>query len=220
MLGAAFVLSAFTAVAFAETPEWLAGGKAVSGELAAETSGELELSTLVLGIRGAAVLCSGILDGEIGPLNHNLVTKVLNLAGEETGVPLVGLALSCSVTVSFNSACGAVGGLAEVWPVNLPWASELLLMTTAPEWLNDITQDGSGNPGWYVLCSNGKTNECTGSSSTSAENETGGVFGEFNTEGAPISSEKAKCTEGGEGAGDIVGGGLTTLNNKEALTIS
>jgi hypothetical protein len=210
-LGAVFAFSAIAAAsAFAES-EFLANGAVITEELASEGSGELTLSTLVLGITAVKIDCSGIFDGTVGPKNLDLITELLNLSKELISLTaLSGLALSCEVLTSFNSECGAVGGLAELWAVNLPWLTELLLMTAAPEWLIDLVSSGVGNPGYYVLCSNGKTNQCVGPTSASAENEVGGLLVKFNP-AAPISSEKGNCTEGGEGAGDIEGEGLTAL---------
>jgi len=218
-----FAVFAFCAVAAgsASAEEFLANGKAITEELASEGSGELTLTVLATATTiGAAILCSGIFDGTVGPGRFDLITKLLNLAKEEiSGTALSGLALNCTVTVSLLSLCSTVGSLAEVWAVNLPWLTELLLMTGTPEWLIDILNGGNGNPGWYVLCANGKHQQCTGATSSSAANETGGLLEEFNS-AAPIESEKIECEEGGPGAGDFEGSGLEVLTNGETLSVS
>jgi hypothetical protein len=217
--GAFAVTSAFAD----ETARFLNNGNQIGAaeEIAVKGEGELTLTTLVANSPAVVVDCSGILHGVLLAGGLDLITELLDLENLR-GIPLTALTgegLNCTVLTSLLNACGAVGSLAELWAVNLPWLTVALLMTAAPEFLVDIVSSGAGAPGYYVLCINGKTNQCTGKTSFAAENEAGGIFNEF-SEAAPISSEKGTCTEGGNGAGDIAGSGLTVSNLGSTITVS
>src|SRR6202046_352914 len=127
---AVFALAAVTAgSASAETTllaEWLFNAAAVTSLLPVETSGELKLSTLVLGINAVELLCSGIFDGSVGPSGEDEVTALLNLAKEEISkTPLTGLSLDCEVLVGSTGAKCLAKELAELWPDGLPWTTLL-----------------------------------------------------------------------------------------------
>jgi hypothetical protein len=190
-------------------------------EIGVSGSGEVTLTTLVGGANAVVVDCSATIDGALLAGGIGLINEVLTLGGVAVPLtPLTGTGLNCTVLTSLLNACGAVGGLAEEWPVNLPWLAVVLLMTApAPEFLVVIVNSGAGAPGGYTLCSNGKTNSCNGKSSAKVENETGGIFGEV-SDASPIESEKATCTEGGNGAADFSGSGLTTSNGGSTITVS
>jgi hypothetical protein len=203
---ALFAVLAFSAVAAGSASaevtllaEWLFNGAAITALLPLEATGEGLIATLVLGIEAVGILCRGIFDGSVGPNGEGEVTKVLNSAKEEIGSNLVGLSLSCEVETSFNSECGAVGGLAEIWVDNLPWHSNLFLME------NELILDASlgttiTGPGYHVLCSNGKENLCVGPSSATMTNLATDVEA-----ASDATSEKIPCTTG---EGDNTGTGL------------
>jgi hypothetical protein len=217
--GALAVTSAFadeTALFLNNGTEILAGE-----EIAVDGAGELTLTTLVGGANAASVDCSGVLHGTLLTGGLDLINELLSLT--DVAIPLTaltGTGLSCEVLTSLLGSCGTVGELAQVWAINLPWLTVVLLMTTVPVFLIDIVNSGAGAPGYYVLCpgAGAKTNTCTGKTSFEVENETGGLFNEFG-EGA-IASEKASCTEGGVGAGDISGHGLTESTAGLTITVS
>jgi hypothetical protein len=205
-----------------ETAEFLNHGTKIGEveEIPVTSTGEVILTTLIGGASVVTVDCSGIFAGTPLPGGLGLINELSTLGG--VAIPLTkltGTGLDCEVLTSLLGVCGAVGGLAEVWAVNLPWVTVVLLMAIAPEFLVDVVSSGIGPPGYYVLCTNGKTNECVGKSSFKTENETGGVLGEFG-EGAPIESEKATCIEGGNGAGDVSGSGLVASVGGSTIAVS
>jgi hypothetical protein len=205
---------AFSAIvvasASAASPEWLLNGAAIGTAIPVETTGELTLDVLLLGVLAVAVDCSGIFVGTVGPGAADLVTAILSLTKVEIGKELVGTGLSCEVLTSSFSECGAVGGLAEVWPDNLPWVTTLELVGTT-----EILDDFPTTSGYHVLCPGGKTNLCVGLAQAVMTNEPGGgVFGEF-TE----STNEESCTLGTGHVGSI-GQGLTAPTEGGTLTVS
>jgi hypothetical protein len=213
-LVAAFALCAFAASsAFAvEESRILVGGNLVGvGGIPFEASGELELHNLVLGLDAVLIDCLGILDGTIaegGVLG--LVEDLLNLSGEvitELGAPSE-LALSCEVLTSLNSECGPVGGLASLYPMGLN-------LGTGTGWHVEVVLSGAnflilflneGEPGYHVVCSNGKENLCGQNSTTSGLLTTGiDILATFGEE-AGTETEEVACTTGTGmllGMGDI-----------------
>src|ERR1700735_4143794 len=106
--------------------EWLLGGKAVEATLSVQTRGELLLEDkkATLGIK-AMLLCSGILDGTIGPDGEDEITEILSLAGVATSLTaLSGTALLCSG----QEGCNTGTENDEIWAVKLPWKTLLELV--------------------------------------------------------------------------------------------
>jgi hypothetical protein len=212
--------AAVTASSASAVSQWLISGATVLTLTSVAVEGELSLSTLVLGINVATVDCPGIIDGSVGPAGENEETEVLNTAGELiSSTPLVGLALLCT---QLNNECPAGAGPAEVWPLNLPWLSQIELMVGAGtlEWLVHLFGD-NGEPGYEVVCLNANgtvsaENTCTGLSSGALEMMAGPdpliIYS------AGEETEKANCTIGGNGAGDLEGTGL--LVTLDGLDIS
>jgi hypothetical protein len=190
-----FALGAMTAAsAFAES-EWWVDGVPATVAVSAVTTGLLTLDNLVLGVLVIAVDCEGTFDGTVGPGAADLITEVLNSAGEPTGTPLVGLALSCTVETSSFEECGKVGELAEVWPENLPWETKIELVNGV--FLDDFQPISA----YEVRCPNGKENLCEGLVAAILTNGLNDVNGEF-TEG----TNEAACTTG---TSHLIGVGLT-----------
>ena len=195
-------------VASSSAAEWLLNGAAITTPDQVETTGELNMDILVLGVLAVALKCSGIFDGTVGPGATGLVEKVLNLTKEEIGKELVGLALSCEVVTSAFEECGKVGGLAEFWTDNLPWTTRLELEVTT------VLDDFPSTSGYHVLCSNGKENLCTGLEQALLTNETGGVGGSFEE-----ASNEETCTTGTGHVGSPEPG-LTVPTEGGTLTVS
>ena len=210
IMGLLCAVCAFSMVAVASSSaaEWLLNGGAIATPDPVETSGELNLDVLVLGVLAVSLKCSGIFDGTVGPGAADLVEKLLNLAKEEIGKELVGLSLSCAVVTSAFEECGPVGGLAEVWTDNLPWATTLELEGTT------VLDDFPTNSGYHVLCSTGKENLCTGLARALLTNETGGVGGSFEE-----ANNEETCTIGTGHVGSTEPG-LTVPTEGGALTVS
>lgn len=139
-LVAVFALSALTASsAFAVTllAEWLLNGGVIATPDLVEIPGELTLINLNaagLGIK-AELLCSGILVGTVGPSSADLITELLNLAGEKIGEGLGTLELVCTNTANCTNP--------KVWAEGLPWETEAeLLEQTAGTFFADYLLNG------------------------------------------------------------------------------
>ena len=199
--GAISAGSAFAAL------EWLVEKAAFAGSLNAETEGTINLVKLSSSLGPLnTIKCEGILDGVITFPSTGLVTKVLNLAMEETGTPLSGLSLLCIVTEQVESADCKLGTSFLLWPINLPWTTELELMEiTGEEVLDHIV-----NAGYEVECETGilgihASETCEGLTSTVMTNGFGtppGVVGTFNA-----NSEAVNCSMTGAGTGLQTGSG-------------
>jgi hypothetical protein len=180
--------------------EWLFNGAILTSLLPVTTTGTLLFSTLVLGVKAVEIECSGSFDGSVGPNGEDEVTEVLDAAGVAVGQNLVGHAISCTVLVGAGGSNCDPGELAELWVDNLPWLTQLELMESGA-----ILDVFLGEPGYHVFCTVlGGENLCTGLTSTTMTNGATDVLGAFDA-----TSEKATCTLGGAGAGDIIGEGLT-----------
>jgi hypothetical protein len=217
---ALFAMVAFSAIAataaFAE-PEWLVEKNALLQTLPAETEGLLNLVALENGGQLNVIDCEGVLDGTIGPpvaakpgVGTDEITSVLSLNQETISAPLMGLALGCLVTQSANGLGDCVvNDLAAVWPENLPWKTELELMTVAPIWLDILSGPAGKEPAWESECNTNigaQSLLCEGLATATVSNEPGtvppSVLGEFNE------TEEAACSVGTI-KGDLLGTGNT-----------
>jgi len=219
-LVAVFAFAALTAASASAVTfllaEWLVGGLPITAELNVEATGELELEEAILGIP-IAVLCSGILDGTIGPNGLDKISELLSLAGG--GISLTGLAapaLSCTNVTGCTTP--------EVWAVNLPWESLLVLMEEGTEvfFADLLSSSGVGNPGWEVLCGSGTSDTCTVVELVSNKtNEGTNVDSEFSEAFTELAGLKlANCTVSGNEQGlvsllgtiSLVGGGTLSVS--------
>jgi hypothetical protein len=211
---ALFAMFAFAAVsvttASAETTllaEWLVEGKPVTASTATVNEGELLLEDMST---ATDVLCSGKFVGTIGANGVDSITLVEDLEAKDN-------LLNCIITA--KGACEeANGSLILVTPVNLPWATKLILMENG-EFLDEIFSSGVGNPGYLIECKalGIKVDDtCTGITQTQEKNVTGGVEGIFNESEAITPA--GNCTIGGEKAGLVVGSGHST--SPIGLTVS
>jgi hypothetical protein len=193
----------FASAASAETTlaaEWLIGGAKITTAQSSETTGEILLEDSKA---GAAVVCSGILDGTVGPAAADQITKVLNLKGEEiSSTPLSGLALlgtgSGAPDCRSEATCaeGSASSPIEVWPENLPWTTELVLMENG-EFLDRILKSG-----YDLLClilGINTSDLCEAAETTLPVVNNAGGFAE--TPGGKTAEPLATCSVGGEGSG-------------------
>jgi len=139
----AFVASAASAVTFL-LAEWLINGAALTGALAVEQTGELNLintNAAGLGVR-VEILCSGILDGTITTNGGGEITELLNLAKEAINLtPLTELGLiTCTNTKNCTEPL--------VWAEELPWKTELQLMEDTESFFVDLIANGR----YYAEC--------------------------------------------------------------------
>jgi hypothetical protein len=199
---------AFCAVAVSSASalsQWLLNGGIISTAVpATSTTGVNNLLLEDTGA-GADVLCSGSFDGTVGPGAADLITEVLDLENK-----LVGAAgLHCEED---SGLC--LEKLATVLPLNLPWATEIML-TAGGVFFNLILEDPvtkPGLPGYEVECKTivGTIKDvCSGESGAEIKNITGGVEGAFleaNEEITPAGS----CTVGGAKSGLLSGVGTET----------
>jgi hypothetical protein len=93
--------------------------------------------------------------------------------------------------------------------VNLPWTTQL-------SGTRDNVSKAGSTVGWKITCNNGLTDTCTSTTSSaaisndSAEKAVDGTF--------DASTPKTNCTQGGTGAGSILGTVTGTLNNGDTLS--
>lgn len=220
--GAIAVASASAAVTFL-LADWLLNGAVTTTKVPTSATGEILLedrNALKLGI-AAKVLCSGILDGTVGPESEDEITEVLSLTGESISLTaLSGTFIACTGDASCETP--------HVWAVHLPWNTELELWEEGTEsgFVILILEKGtSGKPGWYVECTvlgTKITDECLAEAigGALAENETGGVLTEFLESFTELMELKlALCSSSGEESGVVEGPGLETAPSG-TLTVS
>jgi hypothetical protein len=226
---ATFVFSALLAeAASAETTllaEWLANGAEITTNLNSETSGSFKLEDTQTIAGSSAFKCSVILDGTIGANGSGEITKVLNLKGEEVGV-LGGLAL---LGEGAGTDCQTVAGCAEgsaaspieVYPLGLPWKTELFLMENG-EFLDLVS---ATEVGYEILClilSINAEDTCT-SNDGEVLIQNDPVTGDADTPSGSAVTPNAKCTQSGggmTGVNETTEASTMKLESGELLTVS
>lgn len=204
VLGIALVVFAFgamTSSAMALESVWLKNNELIAVATPANIDGELSInveeepSPGTFGKLLFSVTCSGSFIGTVGPDKADEITSVENLSGVKFGA-LGGTGLNCTVGAGAEFlTCDNSEKLAELWPDNLPWKSELFLEGAI--YKDHIFGGGVGKePGFDFTCKNsiGGTTEglCEGLLiATNLTNVAEGAEGVF-TEAENISE---KCTE-------------------------
>jgi hypothetical protein len=187
--------------------EWLLEGKPVTANTATVIEGEWLYEDMKT---ATDILCSFKFVGTIGPNGVDSITLLEDLEAKDNS-------LNCIITA--KGACEEANGtLITVIPVNLPWATKLILMENG-EFLDEIFSSGAGNPGTLIECKalGIKVDDtCTGATQTQEKNVTGGVESIFNESEAITPA--GNCTIGGTGANLTVGKGTTT--SPASLTVS
>lgn len=197
--------------------EWLETGAVISSPKLVDQEGELNLINLDAGGLSVTVelLCTGILDGTVGPASEDSITSLLNLNGEEiSGAALGPLALECTNSKNCTEPL--------VWAEELPWKTELELMEDGTEVLFvDLLMKGA-----YVaecLVAGISVEELCTVATTAIEitNEAGGtvdaVFSDPFQELAGL--KLGECSSHAEVA-EVTGLGLILLTSGNALTAS
>ena len=131
--------------------EWLDNAKTLTALTSAVIEGELLFENL---LNLARLLCSGIFIGSVGPNGEDEVTELQSLGKVPIPVLDEELAKEGLKCTGLNN-CEAAD--AEVWPVNLPWLTELMLDSEEPPLFFDLV---IGNvvggvtlfPGYLILC--------------------------------------------------------------------
>lgn len=214
----AVVASMASAVEFL-LAEWLeAGAKITAAKASDGEASALELVSLNGGGLKVKVivLCSGILDGTVGPASEGSITELLTLAG---------VAISTTTLSGTGLVCTGDENCTEplVWASGLPWKTELELMVDGTEtfFVNLLI-----SAGYYVECLilGVSFNETCSVAETAVKttNETGGLVGqEFSDVFQVLAGLKlANCTSGGTEAAEVNGLGTLLLTSGAALTAS
>ena len=200
--------------------EWLENLVGISETMLVESGGELLLENIKAPVVGnAGVLCSGILDGDIGPNGADDITELLNLEDLLIDpIPLNELALLCSNDLNCETS--------KVWAVHLPWLTLLELWEIGGEsnFVILFTSPGS-TVGWYVECTDlgiKASEECT-SPEAAAEAKTvmTGVEAIFSDAFTTLMELKlALCTGNNEETGLVEGSGVIVTSLAGPLTVS
>jgi hypothetical protein len=224
LIGALFAVFAIGAVAAASasalTEVWLVEGvNKGTTKVATEAEGKVELVqyTGTVTALPATVLnkisCEGTFDGFAWnePSALDEITALLNLAKEE--VKLGVRALLCDVTFKGTSLEDCREGVAnaEVYAVNLPWKTEVVLVGTM---IVDLFTGTGGEPGYEVICQSllgiSGENICTapaaGTTKALLENAAttpASVAGFFDP-AETADGELANCTLGGNNVSEVV----------------
>jgi hypothetical protein len=217
-LAAMAMASSASAVTFL-LAEWLEGGVANTEIMLVETTGSVEYmdNTAPVINKLAAVQCSRIRDGFVGPNGAAEITEILTLAGA---------AVSTAVLVASGLSCTNVTECASpiVWAVNLPWLTLLVLWEEGAETgFADLIQPhaGGGNPGWAVECTvlGIKVEDtCTApEAAASITNVATGVLGVFSVPFTELMGLKLVTCGGGGETGQLEGEGEVTVNSLGTL---
>jgi len=156
---ALFAFGALTAVSASATntyllAEWLLNGVAIGASETnlVEIDGTLLLedTKAVLG-SPAAVRCTGSFDGWVGPNSLGYISEMLSAAEEAISTtPLTGLALTCVAETGCETNTAPI-----VYPVGLPWESEVELLEQSGETTKRFTdllstKANGGKLGWEI----------------------------------------------------------------------
>ena len=223
---ALFAFGAFTAVSASAAyllAEWLVGGAAVTTELLSEISGELLLED-TKGALGspAMVLCSGILDGWVGPNSLGWISEILTLGGVAvSNTVLSGQALECTA----QTAC-ETNTTVLVWPIGLPSETEVELLEQTGGPLFEVST--VKNQGFYIssclVLGISAEDECTSTEGgTVAEMTLSGttLVASVSTAIVELSGGKlGTCKNGGSETGVVEGSGTYALSGGGELTAS
>lgn len=213
-LVAVFAFGALTAASASAAPTfllalWLINGGVLNEVLLVESVGELLLEDSNVPILGKAmVLCSGILDGWVGPESLDYITEVLYLSGTAVSTTaLSGEALVCTNQENCPEPL--------VWAINLGWDTELELLEqsglTVPWFvILLLSENGADKVGWEIECMGlSTTDECTASQGAARLTLSGTeLIANFSNEINELAEEKfASCSVGGSESGLVEGGG-------------
>jgi hypothetical protein len=216
----AFMAASASAVTFL-LAEWLVGGVAVTTESLVEVGNEILLEDNKVPIIGkATILCSGFLDGWVGPASLDWVSEALSLNGEAISNTLeVGKSLDCVA----QSGC-ETNTPVLVWPVGMPWTTEAELMEDGTEkFFADLIKSAAGGTseiGWEIenclVLGSAMTDKCTSVTGVAQLLLEGAVLhGIFSTAFTLLAElELATCEKGGVDSGVVEANGTYTASGE------
>jgi len=221
--GVLTVASASAAVTFL-LAEWLVGGNGISTELLTEATGELLLEDTAL---KSKLLCSGILDGWVGPNSLDYISEVLSLSAGPIATTMLPIGTPPRLKCEIQEGCTATFA-AEVVAINLGWETEVELMEDGGSTFFVIlftSNNGSLSVGWTAECTIAgvRAEDACTVTQAAAELTLEGTnllanFSDAFTELAEL--KLANCSVGGTEKGIVTGGGITALNEGGELTAS
>jgi len=160
----------------------------------------------------------GTLDGWVGPNGTDQINEVLNAAGKSVEQELKGEAFLCEG----SKICEKDATETEAWPLALPIKTLLYLLESTSEPFTILFYTpGAKSVGWEIKCLiAGLLIEDTCSGEDISANALNAASGSPELMG--LTSPGESCTEGNSTSGfaETEAGNTTTLNNKEALTMS
>ncbi len=199
---------AFGALTFA-LAQWLANGSLILEALLSDAEGGILFEDL---LTGATFLCSGLFEGTVGPESADEITMVYSLPGTTLIAELdEATATGGIVCTEGLTLCSK----AEIWPVKLPWLTEVELDVETGLFYELIT-----GAEYNLLCEvlgMDKVELCEVLPGTTSEllNVTGGV------EVMGVAEPESTCNGETEmGLAEADPGNLITLVNGESLTVS
>lgn len=179
------------AVSSASAIEWLAGGNKIVTAEASETEGEITLEDNKVPFVGKAIiLCSGILDGLVGPGAAGTIEKVLTLAGAEVSELAGGKPITNCTNVS-NCA------KPEVYAEKLPWKSTLVGTVASPL----VKLEGSAYDSVCETIIGLVEDLCENPTTKPTEIAIVNAATDVETPAGTVASPNANCTQGGTEAG-------------------
>ncbi len=188
--------------------QWLANGNLILEALLSDTIGGFLIENL---LTGAAFLCSWLFEGTVGPESADEITMIYTLSGgliEELDETSATGGLVCTEGLTLCSK-------AEIWPVKLPWLTEVELDVETGLFYELIT-----GAVYNLLCEvlgMDKVELCEIVAGTASEllNVTGGV------EVMGVAEPESSCNGETEmSLAEADAGNLITLVNGEPLTVS
>jgi hypothetical protein len=170
---AALALSAVVASAAFAEDQWLINGLAVSEAKSVVAEGKGLNRLLPIIGSNIHLVCDFKVIGTVGPKGLGTVTNVTDLSGKTP--------INCELLHSELGLC--TGSLLDLTKaINLPWHTQLLLLTDQTLFVDDVLLETGKTPGYEVSCTGafGETikETCEGGGTTDdLTNLTGGVMG-------------------------------------------
>ena len=197
---------------------WLVGGVNVAANLATDSEGTLLLEDEKTLLGKVFILCSGILDGTVGPESKDEITKLLTIGTLHTEIPTTVLTepgLLCT---------DQSGGLCPeplVWAEKLPWLTEAELMIDGTEtFFVDLILAGA----YYLICMGNSVEDLCEAPELAVKltNLAGGIVdNEFSDAFQTLAGlNLGTCTVGGANSAIVEGLAEQLLASGESLTVS